>query len=254
MRFGLCCSLDRLPVAAAAGADYVEPAVNSTGNPDVPRGAWRVSLARLHDAGIAPEAWNCLLPGDLMVAGPEADLKRLQCYVNAVAPRLDEAGARVVVFGSGASRTAPDGFPLADGRAQFAEAVSIVAEALAPAGILVCVEPLRPAETNVINTLAEGVAFVRALAIPNVRLTADLYHMESAGDPIDLASAAPFIGHAHLADSGRLAPRAGSTAIPAFLAELQRIGYSERISIECRWIDFDREAAPALAFLRERAA
>jgi sugar phosphate isomerase/epimerase len=253
MRLGLCCPLDALPVAAAAGADYVEPPVAFAAVPEEPDAVWRANLARLRDAGLTAEAWNVLLPGDLKVTGPAADLPRLRRYLDVAAGRLAEAGAAVAVFGSGGSRTPPAGYPLDAALREYLDAAEMAAAAFAPHGITVCVEPLCAAETPVLNTVAQACAFVAERGLPNLRVTADLYHMGQAGEPPELGDLVRWIGHAHVADDGRQAPGTGDAPIAAFLAALKAGGYTGRVSIECSWRDFAAEAAPAVAFLRSVA-
>lgn len=250
MQLGVCCQLDQITAAARAGADYVELAVNGVALPEAPDAAWRENLRRIRDGGLPASAWNCLLPGDLMLAGPAADAARFRRYVAIAAERLAEAGAEIAVFGSGASRSAPEGFARDAVTAQFAEAVALVADAFAPAGITIGVEPLRRAETNVLNTVTEAAPLVEGLACPNAKLTADMYHMMENGEVFDLDGIGHLIGHAHVADTARVPPGQGAADFASFFQALARVRYPGRVSIECRWTSFADEVSPALAALR----
>jgi sugar phosphate isomerase/epimerase len=251
MKFGVCGGLERFAAIAAAGAEYLEPSVATDAAPEGPRSDWAGKLAQIHDAGLTAEAWNCWVPGDLKVVGPQADWERYRRYAGVAISRVAEAGARVVVFGSGGARAIPNGYDNARAVDDFAKAVRIAADAAANAGIVIAIESLESSETNLLNTLAGTARFVEGIALPNVKCTADFYHMSAEGEPNELlVSIGRHVGHAHLADSGRGAPGAGTADIAGFLAGLRASGYEGRVSIECNWSDFNKQVGPALRFVR----
>ncbi len=134
--------------------------------------------------------------------------------------------------------------------ADFIEAVARAADAFAPAGITVCVEPLRRAETNVLNTVAEAAAL--ASSLPGVRVTADMYHMMENGESLQFEGIGGLIGHAHVADTARVPPGQGSADFGAFFRALRQAGYTGRVSIECAWTDFGEEVGRAVVAVRRR--
>jgi sugar phosphate isomerase/epimerase len=95
-------------------------------------------------------------------------------------------------------------------------------------------EPLNRYETNLVNTLADGVNLLKGLATTNVKLLADLYHMNI--EETDLAaairSAGSFVGHVHFADSNRRAAGMGHTDFAPVVAALREIGYAGYLSAE----------------------
>ena len=229
MRFGVCGGTDRFKAIRAAGADYLEPSVAGVAQPEAGKDVWTEALMRIHDTGLRAEAWNCWLPGDLKIVGPAVDWDRYRRYVSIAVPRVREAGGEVIVFGSGGARTVPDGYEHARALADLARALSIAATA--DAGIIFAVEALQKRETNLLNSIADTVAFVRTLNLPNVKCTADLYHMEAESEPSSVLSGiGAYLGHAHLADSGRGAPGTGTAGIAEFLAELRRSGYESLVA------------------------
>src|SRR5205823_4193326 len=66
-------------------------------------------------------------------------------------------------------------------------------------------EPLNRYETNLVNTVEDGVALLRTLSTNNVKLLCDLFHMNI--EETDLASAlrtgGSHVGHVHFVDSNR---------------------------------------------------
>ncbi|HEY3414753.1 MAG TPA: sugar phosphate isomerase/epimerase family protein [Armatimonadota bacterium] len=250
MRFGVCGGISRFDAIRAAGADYLEPSVAGDARPEGGEKVWAECLARIRDTGLRAEAWNCWLPGDLKIVGPAADWDRYRRYVDIAIPRVREAGAEVIVFGSGGARTVPAGYEHSRALDDLARALSMACAG--NAGIVFAVEALGTRETNLINSVAEAAAFVRTLNLPYVKCTADLYHMNEVSEPASvLSDVGRYLGHAHLADSGRGAPGTGTGGIVQFLSELRRSGYDARVSIEADWADFDAEVAGALRFVRD---
>lgn len=220
--------------------------------PEGPEKAWAEHLGQLRDSGLTAESWNCWIPGDLKIVGPYADWDRYQRYVHLAIPRLAAAGAQVLVLGSGGSRSIPEGHEPARALDDFEKAVRLAAAGAAGAGITVAVEALQSRETNLLNTVRATAEFVRGLHLSNVKCTADFYHMDCEHEPLEaLAEVGKLVGHAHLADSNREVPGAGTADLGGFLQALARTGYDGRVSIEANWHDFDTQIGPALKSLRE---
>lgn len=101
-------------------------------------------------------------------------------------------------------------------------------------GVNLIYEPLNRYETNLINDLRTGAAFIRSLDTKQVVLLADLFHMNieepSLADSIRAAGA--HIGHVHFADSNRRPVGLGHTAMDEVAAALNEIGYDGYISAE----------------------
>lgn len=98
-------------------------------------------------------------------------------------------------------------------------------------GVPLIYEPLNRYETNLINTLADGVALLESLDTDNVRLLADLFHenIEEADIAEALRKAGKHVGHLHFVDSNRRAAGMGHldyTPIVAALCDINYQGYA----------------------------
>lgn len=95
-------------------------------------------------------------------------------------------------------------------------------------------EPLNRYETNLVNTMEAGVGLLQSLQTDNVRLLADLFHMQI--EEVDVAAAmlqgGRFIGHVHFVDSNRRAAGCGHLAFGPVVAALREIGYNGYVSAE----------------------
>ncbi|MCC7376725.1 MAG: sugar phosphate isomerase/epimerase [Verrucomicrobiales bacterium] len=101
-------------------------------------------------------------------------------------------------------------------------------------GVPFLLEPLNRYESNLLNTLSDTVDFLQPLRTRNVRILADLFHMniEEASIPQSIRKAADAIGHVHFADSNRLAMGLGHTDFVSAAAALREIGYKGYLSAE----------------------
>lgn len=254
MRFGICASPEQSAALAAVGYDYVEwPLSRTVGEFDEEQYA---GLRRLAAAlPVQPEAWNLMLPASIVVVGPEANHGALRDYVEAAFARVAELNGRVVVFGSGASRRVPDGFPRDDALAQFAEACAIAGDVAQNNGLTLAIEPLNRSTDNLVNSVAAGAEMVRRVGHPAVRLLSDLYHVLVEGEPFgDTADAGDLLAHVHVAAPDRRIPLPGhgrgERELRDYFRMLRAAGYDGRVSIEAQWHGMD-EAAAGLRLLRE---
>ncbi|QMU30783.1 sugar phosphate isomerase/epimerase family protein [Adhaeribacter radiodurans] len=95
-------------------------------------------------------------------------------------------------------------------------------------------EPLNRYETNLINNLSDGAKFLNSLNTRNVKLLADLFHMniEESSLPESIRNNRAAIGHIHFADSNRRPVGYGHTSVPEIAAALQEINYDGYLSAE----------------------
>lgn len=107
-------------------------------------------------------------------------------------------------------------------------------EHAADLGVTLLYEPLNRYETNLVNTLADGVSLLAGLGTANVRLLADLFHMgiEEASLADAVRAAGRHVGHVHFADSNRRAAGMGHTAFGPVVAALREVGYAGYLSAE----------------------
>ena len=112
-------------------------------------------------------------------------------------------------------------------------------------GVPLLFEPLNRYETNVVTTLIDGAMLVRGLRLENVKLLADLFHMniEERDMAASIRFAGELVGHVHFADSNRQAPGRGHIDFVPIATALQDIGYKGYLSAEAlRGTDSDDAA------------
>lgn len=251
MRIGICSCPESAAYVRELGYDYIElslAAVAAMGEKEY--ADCRDCLTAL---GLPCEAMNCMLPGGLRLTGPEADPAEAEAYLDLALPRAQGLGVRVIVFGSGAARRAPEGTPLEEALAQVERFARMAGERARRLGLELAIEPLNAGETNLIHTVDEGAALARRAS---VGVLADLYHVAAEEpDCSGIVRAGALLRHAHIANpQGRGYPAPGDGAdYAAFFAALRQAGYGGRVSVEGLTEDFARDAARALPVLRDLA-
>jgi sugar phosphate isomerase/epimerase len=249
MQFGVCADPEDAAWIPSAGADFIEGHVQKFLKPA--EETWEPAVGP--DALPLPlAAYNCFLPGDLKVTGPNVDTKRLAAYAARAFARARRMGSSLIVFGSGAARMVPGGWPHEKAADQLAKAMRIVGPLAHAEGITVAMEPLNRGETNILNSVADGLHYVRRAKAEGLTVLCDFYHLAVEEEPLgNLDAAKGLLSHVHIAEPvGRVAPGPNMTDYRPFFAKLKAIGYDARISLECTWDDMRSQLAPTLEFLR----
>ena len=251
MQFGCCAPIDQAAVVQAAGFDYLEAGVTSL-IPDQDASAFAPILAQYRSVHIPVNSFNLFLPRDLKIVGAEVDQARIKRYVSRAIARIEQIGATIAVIGSGGSRNVPEGFSRELATQQITQFLTLVADVADKSSVTVVIEPLNRKESNIINSVAEGVMFAKAVNRPSIRVLADFYHMDEENEPLEtLIENKDWLAHIHVADTGRFAPGTGSYPYAHFVELLRQVGYDGMVSVECRWNDITAEAKPAVEFLRK---
>jgi sugar phosphate isomerase/epimerase len=233
MTFGICTSLSIAPLALKAGFDYVECGAGEMTMMD----PWNPSAYE----GLRVESMNLFFAGHLDLYGSD----EWRSYGATLSARAKEIGVQRLVVGSGALRKSREGSNIEETEAQF---IKILQAIQSDNEITLYPESLNRSETDVFNDCA---TLARKTLEAGVGYTADSYHLlyewdsngREGGLPAPSAefweSQMPHLpGHVHLAAlEGRRAPRQDDPMISGFASRLIQLGYNDRISFECRYLN-----------------
>jgi len=247
MLYGICGGPEIAPAARASGYDYLELNTQALLQGESDEATFQPILEQIKAFAMPCLAANVFVPAHLKITGAEVNLPRLIRYVAIVMDRAERAGIRAIVFGSGGARRIPDGFDRAQAYNQLVTFGRMLAPTCADHGVTIAVEPLNRAETNVLNSVSEGLQYVKDVNHPAFRLLVDAYHWAKENEPPeDIITAGPWLAHAHIATyANRLPPGAEACDFGPFFAALKQAGYDQRISVEAGWDDLHTQAAPA---------
>lgn len=121
-----------------------------------------------------------------------------------------------------------------DALGYLADSLDQLATHAADSGQRLVFEPLNRYETDLVNTLSDGVALIEAVGAPNLTLLADLFHMNIEETSIAgaITEAATKIGHVHFVDSNRRAAGLGHMQYEPIAQALRASGYDGFASVE----------------------
>jgi D-psicose/D-tagatose/L-ribulose 3-epimerase len=228
--------------AAALGYDGLELApFTLSDEPHLMTADARAECRRaVSDAGIVVTGlhWLLVAPGGLSLNGPDAVLRQRTLHVMLrLVDLCAELGGSVLVHGSPAQRSVPDGDDKKAAWQRALESFVKVGEAAAKAGVTYCLEPLSRRETNFINTVEEAAQMVRAVGSPAFRTMVDT----SAASATESGSVDALldrwlptgqIAHVQVNDRNRRGPGEGSDRFGPIFAALQRHDYDRVVAVE----------------------
>lgn len=252
VQVGCCAALKDLEAVRSAGFDYFEPRASEVEG--LAEEDFQKLSARLKELRLATPTANYFLPGRIKVTGPSVDPAQQLGYVRKALDRVSSLGVKIIVFGSSGARNVPVGFAKDQALRQLVEFCRLVAPEAEARDITIAIEPLRPEESNIINTAAEGLALVEAVGHPRIQLLVDFYHMACQKEDFSIIEkAGSHVFHTHIANpAGRAYPKPGDGCdYAAFFAALRRIGYCGRISVEANSSDIMSDGRVAFSLIRE---
>ncbi len=256
MRLGVCTALDNVALAAQAGFEYVECALNQLMR--ISAKEFEEILERAPDFPIPVSKSNCFLPGNLPVTGPDVDEAQIRAYLNEAFSRAHRLGVHLVVFGSGGSRKVPEGFAHEAAWRQIASFLCHAGEFGEKYGIDIAIEPLQRRECNILNYVAEATILAALVNHSRVGVLGDRFHMLAGQESLEaLSQAGALLKHMHISRSltdmsGRVYPAPEDGAdYHALFHTLRAMGYTGDISVEADTADFIGDSRLAVQRLKQ---
>ncbi|MBQ7302847.1 MAG: sugar phosphate isomerase/epimerase [Clostridia bacterium] len=254
MKFGVCGNVQQAAAIKAAGYDFIEMPLYPTSC--LSDEEFAQVKCTLEEMGLKSLIFNQFFAGDAPILQEDA-ADTVRPYVRAALARAAALGCQVAVIGSGTARRCPDDMSADVFFERFSKTVRMVIDEAEKWGITIVIEPLRAAETNTINTVAQAIAFADSIQDERLRLHADTYHMSCNGEPMtEILRTKGRLAHLHIArpniDRGipREADRPFVEEVAAVLAACDYDGY---VSIEAACTDFDSDIKAARPLLQRLA-
>jgi len=147
-----------------------------------------------------------------------------------------------------------EGFSYEATEGWFAESLIECEKVAKDFNVILTLEPLNRYETNFINTLDEGIKFIKKVGLQNVKILADTFHMNIEEVSISKAilDAKDYLFHVHFADSNRCAPGDGHLNFREIVDSLRKINYDGFVTMEMLPKPDSLTAAKrAIAYLKE---
>ena len=199
--YGVCIGKDssKVKVLKKLGCDFCE--VSFSALADASESDVQAMADQCREHGIKCLSANGFIPARIRLTGPDADDAVIIKYLEESFKKLSVLGLKSVIFGSGGARNIPEGFPREKAKEQIIHFLrDLVAPLAEKYGVIVGIEELNDKESNVLNTCAEAMEYVRAVNSPRVKLLVDLYHVLLMNESVEsLADYKGDISHVHIA-------------------------------------------------------
>ncbi|MBO0698521.1 MAG: sugar phosphate isomerase/epimerase [Zavarzinella sp.] len=215
--------------------------------------------AESHGLSVIGLHWLLAKTEGFMLTSPDPEVrKRTGRYLGELARACRDFGGELLVLGSPMQRRIPAGATRTEAEDYALDSIRHCLPELERHRVYLCLEPLAPAETDFLQTAAEGKALMDRLAHPYVRLHLDVKAMSSEAKPVPqvIREFAPWMKHFHANDANRRGPGFGDTDFVPIIRALKDVNYPGWVSVEVFDYTPDPEtiARESLRHMRECAA
>ena len=182
--------------------------------------------------------WLLVKPEGLSLTDPDAAVRARTLHVMTHLVGLcAELGGAVLVHGSPKQRQIAAGETHAVALARLRDGLAQVALVAARTGVVYCIEPLSPRETELVNTIGEAAELVRSIDHPNLKTMIDcsaagLTETDTIPSLIDRWLPTGLIAHLQVNDPNRRGPGQGEMKFAPIVAALKRHNYAGTIAVE----------------------
>jgi sugar phosphate isomerase/epimerase len=199
-------------------------------------------VAQDHGLAVTGLHWLLVAPAGLSIVSDDAALRERTC---AVMERMAELcalmGGRYLVHGSPKQRSVPAGATREQAWDRARACLARAARQSEACGVTYCIEPLAPRETDLLNTVEDGVRMVRDIASPAFRTMIDCSaagqaEQESVPALMERWMPTGMIGHVQVNDPNRRGPGQGDMRFEPILRTMRAMQaeghYGDVIAVE----------------------
>ena len=204
---------------------------------DAQAAAW-ARIAADHGLAVSGLHWLLVAPKGLSISSPDPAVRtRTLQVMHRLVELCAQLGGSYLVHGSPAQRNPAPGQSHADALARATEAWQVAGEHAGRLGLVYCIEPLGRAQTQVVNTVDEALAIVRAAGLPGLRTMLDTSsagatEAEALPALIDRVWPSGLLAHVQLNDRNRRGPGQGEDRFAPILEALRRQRYEGWLAME----------------------
>jgi sugar phosphate isomerase/epimerase len=202
MKFGLCTPAENIPILHKLGYDFIELRGIDIRKAD--RQKIRDIAAMAERFSMPCSGFNSYCGKDLPIVGPDFNPAAVRAYAQDVCEKGAMLKIKTVGIGSPRARCLPDGFPADEADRQMEEFLVITAQEAAKYGQFVLLESLNTKICNYLTATPDALAMVRRMALPNLAIVLDFYHMNVMSEDVgQIAEYMPFVRHLHISGLSR---------------------------------------------------
>jgi sugar phosphate isomerase/epimerase len=200
--------------------------------------------------------WLLVKPEGLYINHTDSGIrKKTSDYLVALVEFCAEVGGRIMVAGSPKQRALLPDVSYSQARAWTIETLRPVVQRAETQDVVVCFEPLGPAETDFINTAEEAILLTQEIRSSAFKIILDVKAMSSEKKPIPqiISESVSHFAHFHANDPNLKGPGSGNVDFKLIAPALKQAGYDDYVSVEVFRFEEgpERIATESLRYLRE---
>lgn len=179
--------------------------------------------------------WLLARTSGLHAASPEEPVRRRTIeHLGYLAQMCAALGGWLMVFGSPQQRSTLAGANRQDTLMRFKDTLAAAAQLAASCNVIIALEPLTPAETDIVTSAAEAVQIIEEVGHPSLRLHLDARAMQAEAEPREciIRRYGRQLASFHANDPNRLGPGMGQLDFAPILQALGDVGYRGYLSVE----------------------
>jgi len=246
MKFGVCNEIFQgweiaaaMKYAAGIGYDGIELAPFTLARTVTEISAAQRQRIRDSAAGLGIEIcglhWLLARTEGLHLNHPDSAVRnRTGKYLCDLADCCADLGGKMLVLGSPQQRNVLTGVTPEQAWELATATVMDAVRRAEERGVVLCLEPLAPAETSFINSAAQAIRFAEQFNSPAMQIILDVKAMCAEPGPISeiIRQSWPRFAHFHANDSNLKGPGFGKVDYRPIAAALKELGYAGYVSVE----------------------
>ncbi len=203
--------------------------------------------------------WVLAKTEGLHLSDPDSRVrKRTGDYLRELVNCCSDVGGKVMVLGSPQQRNVLPGVAPEQAWEWAAGTLTDAVRQAAEKNVVICIEPLSPAETNFITSAAQAIQFAAHFNSPAIKIILDVKAMCAESIPIPgiIRQSWPHFAHFHANDSNLKGPGFGEIDFRPIAGALKQTGYAGFVSVEVFRFEEGPEviAGQSLEYLRKAFA
>ncbi len=243
--YSVCGKLADYPAIVAAGYDYIELNANDFLIPEENKSVFQKNVKQIKQDNVKVISCVDFIPDHMPMVGSEPKHDEIIARAKIVFNRARTAGVEYMVFNS----HVPDGFDRKEATSQFITICKRLGDLAKRDKLTVIIEPFGNGDSELINSLQDGVEIIKEIDNDNIRLLCDISHMmrnnELAEEIVKYGS---YIRHCRV----DISPEARTDNFTAYFNALRQINFRGCVSVNNKQGKFDEHLATALQHIRQQ--
>jgi len=184
---------------------------------------------------LAFSGFTAIYPPEMILVSPSLATREKNIrYTKRLVQLAHSLEGKVLVWGSGRSRSIPRGVPSRKGYPWLVQLLRASASFADDLDIKIAIEPLNRFESTIIHNADDALSLARSVGHNSIGIVYDTFHasLEEASFTEPILHAGKRIAAVHVSDCNRKIPGKGHIDFPPIFDALKKVGYDSYVTLE----------------------